>query len=461
MRGPHHPRRALILAAITAVILTAFGSAAFAADPPVKATVTVTGNAIPGGAITATATITTSDGSTVQNVAWRQTGGVPVTFTSSANTISLSLPDRAAFKHQLVEILQEAPIAAADFPGYVPQPAEFAGGLQDRFTLVATSPHAMEDAAAITFELTVVTTSGTYKLPAAVHASLPWPHATGLRNVPLATPVMLSGKVQTSYNWALSKPAGSNASLADAATRNPEFVPDVAGTYDITVTDLSTSKPVKLTVHAGSWRGMIRGEDTTGRPLADSACTSCHVKTGPLDMFTPWAKSGHAEVFTQNVNAPNGHYSEACLSCHVVGFDKTTVNNGFDEQQNYQAFADSGLLTHGDPLNWSKILTQFPAVAKMANIQCENCHGPQDSAAHMKGDDARVSLSSDLCGTCHGEPARHGRFQQWQLSKHANYETAVAEGTNPSCAKCHSGQGFVAWADANFSNANLNVTWAE
>ena len=458
MRGPHHPRRVLFLAAITAVTLTAFGSAAFAADP-VKATVTVTGNAIPGGAITATAAITTSDGSTVQTVAWRQTGGVPVTFTSSANTISLSLPDRAAFKHQLVEVLEEAPIAAADYPGYVPRPPEFAGGLQDRFTVVAMSPHAMEEAAAIRFELTIVTTSGTYKLPAEIDARLPWPWATGLKNVPVGTPVLLNGKRQATYNWTLAKPATSNATLMDAATRNPEFVPDVAGTYDITVTDIAAGKAARVTVHAGSWRGMIRAQDAQGRPLADSNCTSCHVKTGPLDMFTPWAKSGHAEIFTQNVNTPNGHYTEACLSCHVVGFDKAVANNGFDEQLNYQVFADSGLLTHGDPLNWSKILTEFPAVAKMANIQCENCHGPQDSAAHMKGDNSRISLSSDLCGTCHGEPARHGRYQQWQLSKHANYDLAREEGTSGSCAKCHSGNGFIAWQDAGFSSANLNITW--
>jgi hypothetical protein len=95
----------------------------------------------------------------------------------------------------------------------------------------------------------------------------------------------------------------------------------------------------------------------------------------------------------------------------------------------------------------------------MANIQCENCHGPQDSPAHMKKDGSRKTLSSDTCGSCHGEPLRHGRFQQWQLSKHANYETAVAEGTNPSCAKCHSAQGFVAWQKNNFGAADVKVTW--
>ena len=134
-------------------------------------------------------------------------------------------------------------------------------------------------------------------------------------------------------------------------------------------------------------------------------------------------------------------------------------NGGVDEAADWEAFLGTDLLTHGAADNWNKILTQFPATARMANVQCENCHGPQNSPAHMKKDGSRKSLSSDTCGTCHGEPLRHGRFQQWQLSKHANYETAVAEGTNPSCAKCHSAQGFVAWEKNGFGAADVTVTW--
>jgi hypothetical protein len=78
-----------------------------------------------------------------------------------------------------------------------------------------------------------------------------------------------------------------------------------------------------------------------------------------------------------------------------------------------------------------------------------------------------VSLSSDVCATCHGEPLRHGRFQQWQLSGHANYELAGEEGTNGSCAKCHSAQGFLAWLPVLLGekpgdpNANVDVTWTK
>jgi cytochrome c553 len=67
-------------------------------------------------------------------------------------------------------------------------------------------------------------------------------------------------------------------------------------------------------------------------------------------------------------------------------------------------------------------------------------------------DAARVSISSDVCGACHGEPPRHGRFQQWEESGHANFELAIDEATVEArgataahCGRCHSGQGFLNW----------------
>ena len=80
-----------------------------------------------------------------------------------------------------------------------------------------------------------------------------------------------------------------------------------------------------------------------------------------------------------------------------------------DRREKPAAFAVAGLMYPGALDNWTKILAQFPATAKLANIQCENCHGPQNSPAHMKKDGSRKTMSSDLCGSCHGEPLRHGR----------------------------------------------------
>ena len=88
---------------------------------------------------------------------------------------------------------------------------------------------------------------------------------------------------------------------------------------------------------------------------------------------------------------------------------------------------------------WTTILADYPATAQLSNIQCENCHGPQASGIHVQGAEARISISSDVCATCHGEPPRHGRFQQWEESGHSNFELAIEEGEDGNCGRCHSG----------------------
>src|SRR4051794_13404972 len=457
-RHYHYPTLALI----AAILIAGIASLTFAASPPVTVTMTVGGDPVPGATVTAKAKVGINDGSTLQGITWTQTGGIKAILGgNTSDTIAVALPSRTLFREELMTVLEEAPITDAQRPANMPASLAYEGGLQNRFVVAGASPHAIADAAAIKFDVAVTTSSGTYHTPVTLASNLPWEMATGTRNVPILLPVLLHAKTQATYNWSLTAPPASAATLLDPTTQTPEFTPDVAGTYQLAVTDIAANKPVTITVHAGTWKGIITGQDAAGRPIVDTACTGCHVKNTPhFDLFTPWAQSGHAEIFTQNITTPGGHYTSACVSCHTVGFNaKAVKNNGIDEAADWADFVKTDLLTHGDPQNWTKTLANYPATAKMANIQCENCHGPQDSAAHMKKDGSRKTLSSELCGTCHGEPMRHGRYQQWQLSGHANYEVAIAEGTDATCAKCHSAQGFVQWKDKGFSTAALDVTW--
>lgn len=195
---------------------------------------------------------------------------------------------------------------------------------------------------------------------------------------------------------------------------------------------------------ASDWIGSITGEDANGRPLSD-ACTACHNGTIAPDKFTDWRESGHAEIFSVNLNTST-HYGESCFMCHTVGFDTNVSNNGFDEASDYTAFMDAGLLNNPSPNNWTTMLSKFPTAAKLANIQCENCHGPQKVHPPTTTEQAEeMSISSDVCATCHGESLRHARFQQWRESNHGNFELAIDRGTSTSCARCHAGQGFLVY----------------
>jgi len=441
------------LGAALAVMVAVFVPAVQAQDAPID--IAVSGDAVPGGAVTVT--LTTTDGSAIQGVAWEQVYGVAATL-SGDNPLTVTLGPTAEYKAHLFDVLVEPPVGADSLPPYVPPiEGEFTGGLQNRFTIVGLNPYQLEEAGLVVLDATVATSSGSYEVEAEILTTLPWPDSVGISNVPIGLNVLLHGTTQDTYDWTLTVPTGSAATLAEANTQNPEFTPDMMGTYTVQVTDLAAGEPVELVIYAGTWVGTIVGQDADGRPVSEASCIGCHG-----DTFATWAQSGHAEIFSSQLNTST-HYGEGCLSCHTVGYDTTVANNGIDDQSDWQAFLDSGMLHAADPNNWTTMLADYPQSAKLANIQCENCHGPQFSPAHTRGA-ARQNLSSDLCGSCHGEPPRHGRFQQWQLSAHANYELAMEEGMSGSCAKCHTANGFVAWGkmDTPYDAAtNPEVTWTE
>ena len=442
----------------------------------VNVTVTVTGDAEPGGTLTATASV--DMGATIQSIAWTQTGGAAASINPADGnpTTMVTLGDESAYKDELFLVLSEPPIGEDQLPPNVPLPeGEFPAGLQDRFQVVGLNPFALEEAGLVTLKVEVTTTAGDAEAEVEIHTALRWKPKADIRNVTLGIPVLLHGKDQALYNWTLTTPGGS-ATLMDATLQNPEFTPDVWGLYEVMVTDEATGDPVTLEIYAGTWRGVIVGQDTDGRPVADTSCTGCHNPSGvpAPDKFTPWAQTGHAEIFTNNLNTST-HYGPNCFPCHSVGFDPEVNNGGFDDAPDFGDFLASGLLNNpGD--NWTTMLEDYPASAKLANIQCENCHGPQlpefgnahwQTESSLTGMDARGSISSDVCAVCHGEPLRHARFQQWQLSKHADYEVAIDEGDSGNCSRCHTGNGFLTWLPVLLGDepgdptASIEVSWTE
>ena len=346
--------------------------------------------------------------------------------TTSTALVTLPSPTAVNYKTELVRHVRGLVITT--LTGTV---------LSERAMIVPVNPFNLEEATAAEYKLRVATASGKYYFGLAKVTDTTGVAAaeafaavnTGINNIPVNVPVLLRAKTSSGYSWAVtSAPSGSAPVLNDAGTQFPDFTAQVPGTYVLTQ---STGTTTQLTLYAGTWRGAVTGEDANGRPQPDSACTACHNDTVAPDKFTPWKNSGHAEIFKQNLNA-GGHYGPSCFPCHTVGFNTnaTAVNNGFDDQPNYSAFIGdaSWFGTTPDATRYSRLWTTYPDLAKLTNVQCENCHGPQQDAtvgpsnpAHggVAGD-PRISLSADVCGACHGEPQRHARFQQWEDSGHGN-----------------------------------------
>ena len=264
--------------------------------------------------------------------------------------------------------------------------------------------------------------------------------ATGARTVPVGTRVYLNSGHAGPSAWTLTPPAGSSAALDDPTARIPSFVADVPGTY--TVSEAANT----LSIEAGTFRGMIAG-GTGDSVIVDSSCAACHDGIAP-DNFTPWAKTKHATMFTRGINGELGsHFSSGCIECHTVGYDEGATSGGFPT-----SLAAS---------NWQAMATATPSVAKLANIQCESCHGPQTSANHMATGgnpftSPRISYAAVSFKTCHAFGAYH-IYSEWATLAtpnesgvamgHSNRIAATsiaasATGLSSSCGRCHAAQGF-------------------
>lgn len=393
---------------------------------------------------------------------WSQTEGPAATAAGSENASSetYSFGSMQDYKdHLFDEVLQDSKFAF------------FGPSRSDRVKVHGINPFSLEQGIEAEFMVTATLDNGDTVSDTVTITGphLPYDIAPGLRNVPLNRAVVLHGPNSwSSYDWSISTaPAGSAATLNDGATQHPYFTPDVAGTYTLSVTDGTDTETMDIA--AGEWEGAISDIGADGKPVG-GFCTDCHNGGIAPDKFTSWRESGHAHILTDNLNTST-HYGPGCFMCHTVGYDPDSVNGGIDEAGDFQAWLDSGMFNEPNAENWANTVENYPQSAKLANIQCENCHGPNESDFHgqeLAGSSSspeaegfpRVSINADVCATCHGEPKRHARFQQWQEAGHSNVGLAIWAGavddgsahqpsaTDPGgghCGRCHTGQGFRAW----------------
>jgi hypothetical protein len=297
-------------------------------------------------------------------------------------------------------------------------------------------------------------------------------------------------------SWTLAVPSGSSATFDSVTSQFPSFIPDVAGAY---VASLGANS---LTLYAGSWVGAISVPASTptatpwaflpdGGPApvpfaASENCTLCHNSgaTGvALDMFTPWIGTKHAVHLTYGMDGVPGFASgESCLGCHSVGFDlgnQNPIAGGMSQVAAANHWTYPPTISPG---NWAAVP---PPVAQLANVQCENCHGPNgngtggSSAGHMLTrtsngtltpfQSPRISYAAEDCGTCHAAGTGHHHYSEWTTVNpdngrgHSNLAVAQSEGLttvgaqtalNSSCARCHTAQGFTEYA-TNLAAGNV------
>jgi predicted CXXCH cytochrome family protein len=153
-------------------------------------------------------------------------------------------------------------------------------------------------------------------------------------------------------------------------------------------------------------------------------CVTCH-----SDNTYGWRNTAHA--YAMNTLNESGFASSSCRPCHTTGWNATDGLFGADD-----AWAAAGADT-----------------TRLADVQCEDCHGPASQHNSMAGtvtdirgpDDAGL-WAAELCGTCH-EGTHHPYFSEWAESLHADsLIPALGQvATDPACTHCHVAQSFEAF----------------
>jgi hypothetical protein len=207
--------------------------------------------------------------------------------------------------------------------------------------------------------------------------------------------------------------------------------PDVPGMYIVTGTVTAGSSgtaTVGQTIIAGTYTGK-------------AACQTCH-SGGLAEVKSPtWSKTAHANLFTDGVNGvASDHYAASCISCHTVGYDTapTANNGGFDDVAKQTGWTFPTATVKGV---WESMP---PALQNVANIQCENCHGPGSQHVKSGGDVIEISKpqTSGACAACHDAPTHHAKNAEWNNSRHAVVTRDPSGAGREGCVGCHTGTGF-------------------
>ena len=329
--------------------------------------------------------------------------------------------------------------------GFTNPPAQFSGGLS---TVALGEPvyvDAMVNAAIAPSNIVSVTWWLTNKPSGSAASLLPVFLGT---NVPLYN-------TSDRYTGEKASPAYQLAGTTGRAF----FRPDVVGPYTVNATI--------TTVGSGSTNLAIKITGATY--LGVQTCAACHSGSfiGVPNIYSTFTNTPHASMFTRGIDGlVSSHYSKNCIQCHTLGYDTNSfaVNGGFDDIATEYGWTFPSVLTNG---NWAAMPS---AVQNVANIQCENCHGPGNQHLFSQGvvgntNAISINYAAGDCSQCHDDLNGHFKSAEWNNSLHAAASRTPSGINRPQCVRCHTAPGFVGWATAGgmamLNQYPTNIFWAD
>ena len=201
--------------------------------------------------------------------------------------------------------------------------------------------------------------------------------ATGLNNVPINVPVHVACVSDDAKNpgkpaWSLTKPARLQGDAWRSRTPSRPSSRRMWPVYYAATCNLGGGGEVGgVQLHAGTLRRRDRRQ-VRHLPRATRS--------------TEWAKTGHAKIFSDEIDNKRTpdvatHYTESCARCHTTGYYAAPYGVGIG---GFKDADDQGQLDlphlEADRCRRQGRRQQLrgcpAAVKNMANIQCEQCHGP-------------------------------------------------------------------------------------
>jgi hypothetical protein len=266
------------------------------------------------------------------------------------------------------------------------------------------------------------------------------------------------------YTWTLlSRPPESGAAIAEAADGIYYFVADEVGKYTVSlqITTDEGSSSVQRIFSGNLYRG-VGGVGGTDVSFQSGHCASCHAGRDP-DIVDAWRESAHATLFQRAVDG------------QVPGFGATrqrTATTGNTDQDlesgsYFSLKAATGWEFPATPAagTFEQLVADHPALAQVATIGCESCHGAASLHAAWDTGEGTMDLTfaSQSCQACHDAARPTAQFHSFRRSGHFNaiwsnsFMNRDRSNSLSDCVRCHDGRGYINFTKDRGTNTDEYV----
>lgn len=225
---------------------------------------------------------------------------------------------------------------------------------------------------------------------------------------------LIGTPVQTSSNWTIGWYGMRGWSTIQGSTDLVNWV----NLTTVEATNYAWTASVANTLGAAENFRLNQNNSYAGQ----AQCSGCHV-----DKYNGWAQTPHSTAITALLNTngtfTSSHANPSCLVCHTVG----------DGQGGYVYATNSASYT-----------------SRLANVGCEDCHGPAGwhTASEKDMITPAVSLDPAICGSCHqGHNPQYTEYTNVDATVLSNAALGIivanathavgGHGSSLSCGICH------------------------